>query len=316
MPDPTRAQIHVDGPLSDIAIAYKNEEYIAEQIFPTVKVKKQSDLYFIWTAGFWFRNMVERRTPGDTYPEGRLQLSDENYNCYLYHLGYPIADEDVANEDEAVELEQTGSEWLADQFMLNRELDVADTVFAADVWGTTATAPADFTEWADFDNSNPVTDVNTAKQVIQLATGKRPNTLVLGQEVFDTLQEHPIMLEKYKYTTIGILDEEQIRNAFKVEKLIIGGAVYESTAEGGAGTRAYIWGKNAWIGYVPPAPGKRVAAAGYTFVWELSDSGGYTVAVRNTREDNRDRNLLKGKHAFDHKIVGSDLGYYFSGVIT
>jgi len=92
--------------------------------------------------------------------------------------------------------------------------------------------------------------------------------------------------------------------------------VYESTAEGGAGTTGYIWGKNAFLGHVPARPGLRVAAAGYTFVWRLRDAGRYTVAISNTRQDWRDRDLLKGKHAFDHKLVGTDLGYFYSGAVS
>lgn len=317
MPDPTRSSIHVDGPLSDIAVAYKNEEYIADQIFPVVNVPKQSDLYFIWTKGFWLRNQVERRAPGDTYPEGRLQVSNTSYYCNMYHLGYPIADEDRDNQDAAIQLEQTGAEWLADQFLLNRELVIAADIFTISVWATDVVGGTGFTLWDDYDNSTPIADITTGKQTIQKSTGKRPNTLLLGQEVFDILVEHPNLLDKYKHTQVGILDEEEVRKALKVEKLVVGASVYESTLEGDTTpTRSYIWGKNALLAYVPPAPGLRVAAAGYTFVWQQTDGGNLTVPIRNTREDNRDRDLLKGKHAFDNKVVGSDLGYFFSAAVA
>jgi len=318
MPDPTRAQFHVDGPLSDISVAYMQdqEDYIADQIFPVVEVDKQSDLYFVWTKGFWMRNVVERRAGGDEYPEGRLELSTDNYYCNLYHLGYGIPDESKSGEDPGVELEITGSEWLASQFLLNREITIAADIFVDDVWGTTADGGVDFTLWDDYDDSNPVSDVNTAKQTIQKATGKKANTLVMGKEVFDILTEHPILLDKYKHTSAGILDQEEIRRALKVDKLVVGEAVYESTAEGGAGTTGYIWGKNALLCHVPARPGLRVAAAGYTFTWRLEGAGRYTVAISNTRQDWRDRDLLKGKHAFDHKIVGTDLGYFFSAAVA
>jgi len=96
----------------------------------------------------------------------------------------------------------------------------------------------------------------------------------------------------------------------KVDRLLVGTAVYESTVEGDTTpTRSYIWGKNAVLLYVPPSPGLMVASCGYTFVWRQTDSGGYTIAIRNTRQDDRDRDLLKGKQSFDHKLTGTDLGY-------
>lgn len=316
MPQPTKSTFHIDGPLSDIAIAYKQDEFIADRIAPLVTVEKQSDKYFIWTKGFWMRNAVERRAPGDEYPEGRMQLSSDEYYCDLYHLGYGIPDEDVQNQDAAVELEITGSEWLAQQFMMNREIKLAADIFAISIWETDVTGDTDFTYWDNYDDSDPIKDINTGKQTIQKSTGKRANTLVIGQEVFDILCEHPLLEEKFKYTGGGILDAEEVRKALKVDNLIVGGSVYESSQEGASSaTRGYIWGKNALLMHVPAAPGLRVAAACYTFVWNL-DGSGYTVAISSTRQDWRDRDLLKGKHAFDHKVTGSDLGYFLSGAVS
>jgi len=208
MPSPTKETFHIDGPLSDIAIAYKQEDFIADRIFPQVPVDKQSDKYFVWAKGPWLRNSVERRAPGDEYPEGRMTLSDDEYYCKLYHLGYGIPDEDVQNQDQAVELEITGAEWLAQQFMLNRELALAGDIFATSKWETDVVGGTGFTQWDDYDNSDPVKDVNTGKQTIQKSTGQRANTLVIGQEVLDILAEHPNLLEKFKYTSPGILDAE------------------------------------------------------------------------------------------------------------
>ena len=317
MPNPTKSQIHIDGPLSDIAIAYKQTEFIADQVFPIVPVEKQSDKYFKWDKGFWMRLAVELRTPGDLYPEGRMKLSNEPYYCDLYHLGFGIADEDIDNQDDAVQLEITGAEWLAQQFMINREVKLAADVFALAKWETDVTGGVGFTKWDDFVNSDPVTDVNTGRQIIQKSTGQIANTLVMGQEVFDILAEHPLLLDKFKYTQTGILDVEEVRKALRVPRLLVGGSVYESSMEGAASaTRGYIWGKHALLLHVPAASGLRVPAAGYTFVWKGNWGGGYTVAISTTREDNRDRDLLKGKHAFDHKITANDLGYFFYTAVS
>ncbi len=315
--DPTRSQVHIDTALSEIAIAYKPTGFIGDSVFPVVEVDKQSDKYYIWTKGFWMRNAVEKRTPGDTYPEGRLQLSNDEYYCDLYHLAFPIPDEDRQNADPGVELEIAGAEWLKTQFMLNREIKLASVAFATGSWATYKTGGTDFVKWDDYTDSDPISDVNAGIQTIQKSTGVKPNTLVVGKEVFDALAEHPNLIEKFKYTGVGILDEEQVRKALRVEKLLVGEAVQETSKEGAAtATNAYIWGKGALLCYVPPRPGNRVPAAGYTFVWRINGAGGMTVPIENIREDNRDRDLLKGKHAFDDKVTGADLGYYFTSVIS
>ena len=319
MSDPTRAMMHLDKPLSDISIGYVPEEasFIGDKVFPSVPVDKQSDKFYIWTKGFWLRNAVEKRTPGDTFPEGRLQLSNDSYYCNEYHLGFPIPDEDRQNQDPGIELETTGAEWLKTQFWLNREIDVASVAFASGSWANYVTGGTNFTVWSNYDESDPISDVNLGMQTIQKATGKKANALVIGKEVFDILAEHPNLLEKFKYTSVGILSPEQVRQALRVDTLLIGEAVYESTAEGAASaTRGYIWGKHGLLLHVPKAPGLRVAAAGYTFEWRIAGAGGLTIAIENIREDNRKRDFLTAIHAFDNKVVGSDLGYYFSGAVA
>ena len=47
MSNPTVGDVHVERPLSNISVAYRNPEYIFDQIFPTVSVQKKSDVYFV-----------------------------------------------------------------------------------------------------------------------------------------------------------------------------------------------------------------------------------------------------------------------------
>jgi len=50
---PTLQDIRYDPILSNVSVAYKNEEYIAEKVFPLVKVANATGKYFIYdTASF------------------------------------------------------------------------------------------------------------------------------------------------------------------------------------------------------------------------------------------------------------------------
>ena len=318
MPGPTTKDMHVDAALSSIAIAYNQDQFVADQLFPAVEVEKQSDKFYVWDKGAFLRNAVEERTPGDLYPEGRLKLSNDSYSCAIYHLAYPITDEDRDNADPAVQSDRVGAEWLARQLRLNRELKIATSVFSTGVWETDVVGGTDFTVWSDYTNSNPITDVDTGKETVRQATGIEPNTLVIGQQVYNKLKQHPDLINLFKYSgnMNGVLQSDQIRDALGVERLVIGKAVSETSNEGDSTpTRSYIWGKDALLCYVPDKPGIMVPAAGYTFLWKVSGTGLSTV-VSNIRQDSRDRDLLKGKQAFDHKVTCTDLGYFLSGAIA
>ena len=307
MANPTSGDVHIDVPLSNISMGYKNGNYIADSIFPLVRSEKQSNKYFIWPKDKWFRNYVHLRAPGDTYPEGDLTLSNTSFFCDTYHLAFPLNDEEMANQDAGVQLESTGAEWLADQFMLNREAKIIADFFKTGVWANETTLSGT-DRWSDMENSDPFSDILTATQTIQKSTGRKPNKLVLGPEVRDQLAQHPLLLELYKYTSVPILSDQQIAAALKIPEVVVGEAIDNTAAEGDSFSGEYMWGKNAMLIFTPATPGLRVASAGYTFWWDMG-TGGLVVPITRIREDNRDRDLLRGKHSFDQKATATDLGY-------
>lgn len=316
MPQPTVSDVHVDTPLSSIATAYKNQDgaYIAEDAFPTVPVQKQSDKYYTWTKDFWFRDEVELRSPGDDYPIAGMEISTDNYYAELYHLAAAIADEERANEDPAVQLEASKAEFLADKFLLQREIKFATDAFATSVWDTDVVGTTDFVKWGDYAGSDPLSDVDTGLKTVEEVTGRTPNLLILGVNVFRKLRRHPLLLDMYKFTSAGMLSEDQVRSALDVERMVIAKAIKNTAIEGATFAGARILGDNALLLYVTPSPGIRVPTAGYTFRWNV-DGGGFNVPITNWRDEGRDRNVIRGKTAYDHKIVGTDLGYFFSAAI-
>ncbi len=232
------------------------------------------------------------------------------------HLAKAINDEDRDNQDPAVQLEMTSAEWLADQFMLDRENKMAADFFKTGVWGTSTTLSST-DQWSDAVNSDPITDVDLGLQTVQKATGRRPNTLTIGQEVFDKLKIHPLLLDMYKYTGRGTLTQPLVAEALGIERLLIGAAVKNTANPAATFSGSYIWGKNALLTWTPAAAGLRVPSAGYTFVWTgLSGGGGFQTVITSVRDDMRDRDLIRGKTAWDQAAVGTDLGYIILNAVA
>ena len=312
MAEPNLQNVHIDQALSNISIAYRNMDYICKDIFPEVTVEFQSDKYYIWDKDSWFRNYVELRAPNSAYPEAGLQLSQDAYFCDIYHLAFPIADEIQKNADAAIKLENTGAEWLADQFELNMELKWVADFFKKGVWGTDQTLNG-ATQWSDYVNSNPILAVDGIKQSMRKKSGHEPNKMVMGREVYDKLKEHPKLIEKYENVERSVLNKEQIDNALGIETLV-GSAIQNTSAEGQTFTGSFIWGKKVLFVYVPPSPGLNTASAGYTFVW--SSIGGLKVTIERERKNLHDAEVLKGKNAWGQKAVATDLGHFLDTVIA
>ena len=306
MAQPTPSDVHVDAALSNISVAYKNESYIADQIFPVVPVDKQSDYYFVFTKDFWFRNSVEPRGPGSRYAEGGLELSKTQYQCVNKGLSFPLPWETIQNQDAAVDLESDGAEWLADQFALDREIALAQKIFDATAW-TSYTTLSSTQQWNDWANSDPITNIDTGIQTVKKLIGRKPNTIVMGAEVWDKLKWHPDLLDIYKHTEKAILTVDMVAKVFDgIERVVVGESIYNSSAEGAAFAGSYIWPKNVLVAYIAPTPSLRTPSAGYTFSWKQN---GFTIPIVREEERTRKRDVLLADHAFDQKVVGADCGY-------
>ena len=48
MPLPTVRDVHLDTAMTQVSIAYQNNAFIADQVFPVVRVNKKSDYYWIF----------------------------------------------------------------------------------------------------------------------------------------------------------------------------------------------------------------------------------------------------------------------------
>ena len=94
MPAPTRRDVHVNTPLTNLSIAYRNENYVGPDfLFPRVPVNKLSDLYWVFDRGAWFRDLAAPRAPGTRAKEADYFLSTGSYLCLEYALSHVIPDE-------------------------------------------------------------------------------------------------------------------------------------------------------------------------------------------------------------------------------
>lgn len=255
--------VHVDAILQNISIKYSNLEYVAETIFPVVPVAHSSDKYYVYNMPEWFRDEAGLRAPGAVGKYGQWGTGTNSYATQEYNFSALLPDEVRQNSDAGLDPETTSVEYATDKVLLNMERRVATLVQTSGNW---ATSGGPLFQWSDYDNSDPNADVKTKRQAIRGLTGKDPNTMVLSKKVMETLEDHPLILERLPINAPQFVDEAFLARVFKIQRIVVGGAIYTASVEGTVSpVYTDIWNDNVWLGYVAPRPELRMPSAGYVF---------------------------------------------------
>jgi hypothetical protein len=115
MPQPTKSDVHVNVPLTNISIAFlqNQDDFIATKVFPNVPVKKQSDRYFVYPKGQWFRSDAQTRGLSQESAGSGYEIDNTpNYYCDVKALHKDIDDQVRANEDTPLSSDRDGTEFV------------------------------------------------------------------------------------------------------------------------------------------------------------------------------------------------------------
>ena len=326
MPLLTPSNVHIDAPLSNLTLAYVQEQtnFVADKVFPVVGVQRQSDKYYVYDRANMNRSGdVKKLAPRTEVNRIGLQLSNDSYFADVYGLGMDFDEQTLANEDAVLEIRAAGAQTLVNRVLIEREEQFASAFFSAGIWGTDAT-PSNL--WSDYTNSTPITDVTTARRTMQLKSGGfKPNTMVIGKEVRDILINHPDVLARLNggatVTNTALITDAKLAEIFEVENFYVMEAVKNGAAEGLAEANAFIGGKNALLVHTPRTAGLMTPAAGLTFAWNnIPSVNNLGITVESFSDEALKRQQvaehIQVKMAYDMKVVGADLGYFFEDVVA
>ena len=316
MPQPTATDVHVDAPLTNISVAYIQNQthFIAGDIFPRVQVEKRSDKYFTYTKADWFRDEAEKREGGTESAGSGYAQSTATYFCDTYALHKDVDDHTRANSDTAINPDRDATQFITQRMLLRQEIQWVTECFSTAVWDTDQTIA---NKWSSYTTSDPITDVETGKTTVLQNTGMEPNTLVLGYNVWRYLKHHPDIVDRTKYTSSASITTDIVAGLLDVDRILVAKAIKNTGAEGGTAAYSFTHGNHAWLGYVNPSPGLLAPSAGYTFLWNgVSEGFGTDVAFRRFRMEHLRADRIEGEVGFDIKVVASDLGYFMKAAVS
>lgn len=301
MPEPTARQSHIDRALTNVSIAYKNAAYVWPEVFPRVQVQKISDKYFTFTKGYWFRLDTGPRAPGARASRGGYALTNTLYTCLEQAIAHQIPDELIDNSDDPLTPLVRGTEFVTAQIYSAIENDVLDLVFSTG-WASSATPG---TLWSN-DASDPLGDIETGMNSVATSIGREPNVGVIGRGLWRYLKNHPDVIDRIKYGSSSAdpakASAEAIAATVGLERILVAGAVEDTSTEPNTATMAYLGGNHMALIYVPTGPALDVPSAGYTFMFR-------NVEISRFREEQERADVVEARASWDAKITASDAGY-------
>jgi hypothetical protein len=158
MPGPFLNEIHTDKLLSEISIKYRNSEYIADRVFPTLNVMKDSDLYRIFTRNF--RIPETRRANRGVAREHDFHVTTSSYILERHALKGYVSDDDARNYDIG-SLRADTTENLTDAMLRRVELTTSQ-LFTSTSWSLNVSLAAAGAWSANTTTSNPIPVMDTA----------------------------------------------------------------------------------------------------------------------------------------------------------
>lgn len=307
---PTPGDLHIDALMTGFAIAYRNNEFVGDALFPLSPVGKKSDKFAILDPDKQQQRILNtERQPRTRAKSVDWANSTDTYTCTEYAVNAPVDDSERANADQPFDPDRAATAAALDAILLDREDRIATKATTAANYsaGNTVTL-AGANQWSDI-TSNPRGDFDTARDKLRQVVAKLPNLAVIPFAVFSKLALVTKVLSAIQYTSMGVATVDLVQQYLSIPRIVLAMAVKNTAKEGQAAVIADVWGKDVVIAYVDPSAGLWGMTFGKTFQWQA-------LQVRTWRDDGARTDFYEPMAAYDEKLVAKDAGYLVKAAIA
>lgn len=309
---PLVKDIHVDAVLTNISLAMSNDDMlVAPKVWPIVPVKKDSDVFFEYDKSN-LRADVDDWAPKTKAREVNWNVSSRGYKVDRHALQELVEDDEKQNQDSPIDVMADSASMLTEKLMIRREKRLAAVLNdAASYLGGMDIPLAVADRWDNFSSatSDPSDDVALARGLIHAQIGKGPNVMVLPTQIYEKVREHPKVMDRIKYTQVGVITPQLLQTLFDIERVIVSGGIENTANEGQADSLSYIWGKSVYIGYVAPRPALRQMSWGYHIQSQA-------LVTDRWRDEERKGDVVRVSFKDVPKLVTKGAGFRYTTVIS
>lgn len=319
--------------LSNMALSYyqNDSKYFARTIFPICPVTLSSDNYYIFDKEDLLRDNWHRKPAYGKVDPAVLSEHTETYACDVDQMIMGI--DQIRQTDLTRRMGPTTRDpkmqrtrAVASQANIHQDRIFAENFFKTGVWnneftGIDSTNP-NSQQFIKFSNANsdPVAFVEQKATEMEESTGRRPNRIALGVNVYNALKKHPGILERVKYSgsTVNpaMVNTNVLSQLFEMDRVSVQRSIMNKADLGEAAKMEYIGDPNAFLlAYATDSPAVDEPSAGYIFTWDMLGNGNILPILNYLGENGTHSEFIEGLMATDMKKTADDLGMFFKDAV-
>lgn len=319
--------------LTNMAQAYYQNaaNYFAKAIFPVCPVTLSSDNYYIFNKEDLLRDNWQRKP---AYGKVMPAVVSEHTDTYVCNVDQMIMGIDEIRQNDlqrrqgpALKDPRTQrTKTLAEQASIHQDRIFAQKFFKTGVWnnelsGVDSTSPTSgqFIKFSN-DNSDPIKFIADQKLSMHEQTGRTPNKMAIGANVFNALRNHPGILERVKYGGTSANPASVTKNVlaqlFEIEELTVLMSIHNAAKQGAEADMSFIGDPNALLlAYATNSPAVDEPSAGYIFTWDMLGDGQTLPIFHYPGENGTHSEYIEGLMAYDMKKTADDLAVFCKEVV-
>lgn len=300
------AQVQQADPvLTNLARGYSNAQMVGHALFPFAPVTKEIVKIPKFSKESFKAINTERAIRAKSNVLDPDDIDDAEIVLKEHDISFPLDNRELANSKGTLNLERYGTFTASQVIALSVERACAALATTpANYASTNKVSLAGNDRFTDYTNSDPIKVIKAGKEAVRQQVGRRPNVALVGAATMAVLSEHPKILERVKYSQLGVVTADLLAAILGLQKVVVG----EAVAMNARGVVSDVWGDNIVLAYVPVMPQdvpNNVYEPSFGYTLRHED---YPKAAPWTSEDGKVQNI-NVTDLCAPCILGADAGY-------
>ena len=298
-------ELRINAYLSEVARGYSNNSFIAESLFPVINSDLEKVDIFEFNKEAFQVYDTERAIRANSNVISPKGFKKHTTTLTEHDLAYPI---DYREEEEArkIKLQVHATNVVTQGLLLKLETQCAALAQDPTKYPATNKSALSGTSQFTHKDSDPVGVIDDAKDAISRQIGQDPNTLVMGQEVWESLKRNEALKGLIANSTNKIVTLDLLKEFFEVENIVIGKAIYSNASD----QFERVWGNNIILAYVPKLNARTEYDPAFAYTIRKKDA----LQIDEYEKEGNKVRYIRATDIYTPFLVGAEAGYLISNV--